>query len=346
MTKTQILRQASSLIRGSHTPLLICHISPDGDALGSLTGLAHALRWLGCSPIAACDDRVSARFDFIPGAESVVQEVSSSFDLIVTLDCSDLRRVGSLSDLPHFTDRPVVNIDHHITNLAFGDVNIVDPEASSTAEVLLELLDFMRIPLDETLATSLLTGIVTDTRGFRTSNVTPRVLEAALRLTRAGASLPYVSQHGLDRRPLVAIQLWGAALSHLRLEDGIVWTTLPLDMRQRVGYQGGGDAGLASFLVSADEAYVSVVFVEQEDGNVDVGLRALPGYDVAHIALQFGGGGHALAAGFNVPGPLEDAERRVLEALREDVGRQQAIHVRPEASQVRYAERRFEGETP
>jgi phosphoesterase RecJ-like protein len=220
----------------------------------------------------------------------------------------------------------LINIDHHVTNVGFGDVDLVDPCASSTAEVLLRLMEHLDVSLDETLATCLLVGIVTDTRGFRTSNVTPRVMETALRLMEAGASLPYVTQHGLDSRPMVAIHLWRAALSRLRSKDGVIWTSMPLEMRRGVGYQGNGDAGLVSFLLSAEEADVSVVFVEQGDGRVEVGMRAAPGFDVSQLALRFGGGGHALAAGFAISGPLETVEERVLDALQVDLARQRAGH--------------------
>ncbi len=316
MTKKSTLKQASQLIREADQPLLICHVAPDSDALGSLTGLAHALRQMDQSPIAACSDAIPSRFDYIPGIESVVQDVSDFFDLVIALDCSHPERLGRFHDLPHFDQHPLINIDHHVTNVDFGDVNLVDPVASSTAEVILELLDQLEIRLDAPLATSLLAGIVTDTRGFRTDNVTPRVMRAALRLMEAGASLPYVSRHGLDRRPMAVVRLWGVALSRLRFEDGVVWCGIPLSMRRRVGYHGSGDAGLASFLLSAEEADVALVFAEQEDGRIDVGLRAAPGLDVAQFALRFGGGGHALAAGFNTEGPLERAEERVLNALR------------------------------
>jgi phosphoesterase RecJ-like protein len=324
VTKKSTLKQASQLIRQAHQPLLICHVAPDGDALGSLTGLARALRRIGQSPIAACPDPVPSRFGYIPGIESVVEVVEDFFDLVVAVDCSHPDRLGHFAELPRFGQYPLVNIDHHVTNINFGDVNVVDSHASSTAEVILDLLDQLDIGLDEPLATCLLIGIVTDTRGFRTNNVTPRVMEAALRLMEAGASLPYASQHGLDRRPMAVIRLWGEAVSRLRFEDGIVWCSMSLEMRHRVGYQGGGDAGLASFLLSADEADVSLVLVEQDDGQIDVGLRAMPGFDVAQLALRFGGGGHALAAGFNTEGPLERAEERVLNALRSDVARQRA----------------------
>lgn len=276
------------------------------------------------SPIPACADTIPSGFDYIPGIESVVRHVTDPFDLIIALDCSDLHRLGELTELPHFDQYALINVDHHITNVEYGDVDVVDPEASSTAEVVLEIVDHLGISIDEPLATSLLTGIVTDTRGFRTSNVTPRVMKAALRLMDAGASLPYITQQGLDRRPMVAIRLWGAALSLVRFAEGVIWTSIPVDMRRKVGYQGNGDAGLVSFLVSANEADVAVVFVEQEDGSVDVGLRATPGFDVAQFALRFGGGGHPLAAGFSAAGPLEEAEERILTSLRDEVSRQRA----------------------
>ncbi|MCK4451068.1 MAG: bifunctional oligoribonuclease/PAP phosphatase NrnA [Anaerolineae bacterium] len=320
--KNTTLKQASQLIRSAHRPLLICHIAPDGDAIGSLTGLGRALRHEGLEPIMACSDPVPARFNYIPYVGAIVQDVSASFDLVISLDCSDLKRLGHFPQMPTFRSVPLLNIDHHLTNLDFGDVNLVDPHASSTAEIVLRLLEYMALPLDAELATCLLTGIVADTRGLRTSNVTIQVMDAALRLMKAGASLPYVTHHTLDRRPTTAIRLWGATLAQLHIEDRVIWTSIPLAMRRTAGYAGNGDAGLVSFLVSGDDADVAVVFVEREDSRIEVSLRAVPGFDVAQVALQLGGGGHALAAGCNLPGPLEEAQARVLAALRADLARQ------------------------
>jgi len=316
------LGQASQLIRSAHCPLLICHIAPDGDAIGSLTGLGRALRQMGLEPIMACSDPIPARFNYIPGVSAIVQDVSVAFDLIISLDCSDLKRLGHFSQMPTFGGVPLLNVDHHLTNLGFGDVNLVDPHASSAAEIVLWLLEHMALPLDAELATCLLTGIVADTRGLRTSNVTIQVMDAVLRLMRAGASLSYVTHHSLDYRPTSAIRLWGAALSQLQIEGRVIWASIPLAVRRAVGYVGNGDAGLVSFLVSADDADVAVVFVERDDGRIEVSLRAMPGFDVAQVALQLGGGGHALAAGCNLPGPPEEAQARVLDALRADLARQ------------------------
>jgi len=310
------LEQASQFIRSARRPLLICHVAPDGDAIGSLTGLGRGLRHMGMEPIMACSDPIPARFNYIPGIEDVVQEVSDPFDLVISLDCSDLERLGLFPQMLDFESTLLLNIDHHLTNLNFGDVNLVDHRASSTAEVVLRLLEYMAVPLDAELATCLLTGIVTDTRGFRTSNVTVQVMEAALQLIKAGASLPHITHHGLNRRPTAAIFLWRLALSSLQIKDRVIWTSIPLVMRRTAGYAGNGDAGLVSFLVSAADADVAAVFVERDDGRIEVGLRAVPGFDVAQVALQFGGGGHALAAGCNLPGPLEEAQTRMMAALR------------------------------
>ena len=301
-------------------PLLVCHIAPDGDAVGSLTGLGYALRQMGQEPTLACSDPISDHFDYIPGVKSIVQDIDkrshSFFDLVIALDCSDIKRIGHFAQTLMPGNIPLLNIDHHPTNPSFGDVNLVDSQASSTAEVVLRLLEHMDASLDADLATCLLTGIVSDTRGFSTSNVTTQVMEAALRLMRAGASLPYIAYHTLNRRSTTAILLWGAALDTVQIEDRVIWTSITQNMRRSVGYVGNGDAGLASFLISAAQADAAVVFVEREDGSVEVGMRAMPGFDVAKVAIRFGGGGHTLAAGCNLPGPLMEAQARVLADLR------------------------------
>ena len=172
VNKNRTLKQASQLIQSAHRPLLICHLAPDGDAIGSMVGLCLALRRMGMEPTMACSDPVLARFSYVTDTKSVVQRVDTPFDLVITLDCSDLERLGHLAQIRRFGDSPLLNIDHHLTNLNFGDVNLVDAYASSTAEIVFRLLEYMAVPLDTAIATGLLTGIVTDTRGFRTSNVT------------------------------------------------------------------------------------------------------------------------------------------------------------------------------
>ncbi len=311
----QTLTQIERTIRAANRPLLICHVSPDADAVGSLVGMGLGLSRMGLEPLLACSDPIPARFDYIPGSDRIVREVTDAFDLVITLDCSDRERVGSLAQTAGFDAVPLVNIDHHVTNLRFGDLNLVDADASSTSEIVLRLLERFGLTIDAPLATPLLAGIVADTRGFRTDKATAPVLEAALRLMRAGASLPYISYHTFDLRPLSALLLWRAALARMQTEGRLIWTTIPLEMRRAVGYAGSGDAGLVSFLLSADTADIAAVFIEREGERVEVGLRAVSGLDVSQVALRFGGGGHPLAAGCTVRGTLEEVERKVLAAL-------------------------------
>jgi phosphoesterase RecJ-like protein len=281
---------------------------------------------MGLQPTLACSDHIPAQFDYIPGTDTIVQEVSTPFDLVVSVDCSDLERLGHFPQLPSFGSVPLVNIDHHVTNLNFGTVNLVDPDASATAEIVLRLLDALTISPGAEAATCLLAGIVSDTLGFRTGNTTVEVMEAALRLMKAGASLPYVAYHSLDRRPTAAILLWGTALAQLHVEDRLLWTGISQAMRRAAGYTGNGDAKLASLLITAEDVDAVAVFTERDDSRIEVSLRAAPGFDVTPVALHFGGGGHTLAAGCNLPAPLGEAQTQVLAALRADIARQRRLH--------------------
>jgi len=322
MISTESLRQSRHLLSETRRPLLVTHVAPDGDAIGSLLGMGWTLLAQGRSPTLACQDALPRRFAFLPGFEKVVQvPPSGPYDLLIVLDCSDLDRIGQISEIVS-RDLPVLNIDHHVTNTRFGTVDLVAEDAVSTTHLLYHLIRGLDSPLDERIATCLLTGLVTDTRGFRTANVTPEILRIAVELMEAGAPLTTITRNGLDRRSLATLRLWGAGLARLQSADGIIWTTLPVSVQQTIGHDGYGDAGLANLLIGAEEARVAVVFTEQPNGEIDVGFRAAPGFDVSRIALQLGGGGHALAAGCRVPGPLEAAQRQVLALLRKDLARQ------------------------
>jgi phosphoesterase RecJ-like protein len=326
------------LIGRSSNVLLICHISPDGDAIGSLLGLGLALQKLGKTPTLACESPVPAKFSFLSGFDAIVNTLhSTSFDLVIGLDSSDLSRLGNVYDSAALSGIPLINIDHHITNLHFGDVNLVDASAASTAELILRLLDQLGLQLDaepsdsspsvvavgsdddalrEAVATCLLTGIVTDTVGFRTSNVTAQVMDAAMRLMKAGASLSHVTHHAFNQRPLSELNLLAQGLNRLHAEDGVAWSEIYLDDRPTCETLEKGDAGLAGMLVRTKEVRMAAVFIESENNQIEVSFRADPGYDVAQLALSLGGGGHPAAAGCTLDGPLEAARERVLPMLR------------------------------
>jgi phosphoesterase RecJ-like protein len=217
---------------------------------------------------------------------------------------------------------PLINLDHHITNSRFGTVNWIEPAAVATAQLVLALGDALAWELSLPVATCLLTGIVTDTRGFRTVNVGVHAMRAALRLVEAGASPGGIAWRSLDQRPLDSVRLWGEAIGHLRLESGILWTEVPLAMVRHWSPAEDGTTGLTNFLAGVREARVVAVFAERSNGKVDVGLRAVPGYDVAQVALELGGGGHPQASGCTLKGSLDAVREQVLIELRRNLAEQ------------------------
>lgn len=314
-----------ALLQACRRPLLICHLAPDGDALGSLLGLKHLLDDQGKEAVAAVQDGVPETFRFLPGWETIRREAGhEAFDLLIALDASDLQRLGTIYQPERHNRLRLVNIDHHITNTHFGSFNLVDSQASSTAEILVRLAAALGWHLREASAQCLLAGIVADTLCFRTSNVSASLFMVVQSLMEAGASLNLINDHLFNRRSAASICLWGKALTRLRLEERIIWTTLPLVVRAECDGVALSDTGLANYLVTAIEADVAAVLSEQPEGRVDVGLRAVPGFDVAQVASALGGGGHAQAAGCTLQMSLTQAEETVIAALRRSLAEQRA----------------------
>jgi len=308
-----------SFLRAAHRVLLITHITPDADAIGGLLALGRALRQLGKAVTVSCSDVVPPRFAYLPGYSEIVHQADGAFDLIVSLDCSDLRRVGPIYRADEWREIPFLNIDHHVTNTHFGTLNWVEPAYVATSEMVLDLCDRLGVELDADQAKCLLYGIIGDTLGLRTNNVTPALLGRVMRLMQAGAPLAEIMDQIFNRRPFSLLRAWEKALETMRLEGGVIWAVLSRQARLEVSWPDSDVQGLSNFLLSADEACLSAVLVEKDDGQVEVGMRARASYDVARVALAFGGGGHPQAAGCTMDGPLNVAVERVVAALKSQV---------------------------
>jgi phosphoesterase RecJ-like protein len=297
--------------------LLITHVSPDSDAIGSALGLAHTLKALGKIVTPACADAIRDRFDSLPGHAEMVTQPGGEFDLVVALDCGDEARLGAVwANLP--APRPfLINVDHHLSNTRFGQLNWVDPSAASTAEMVLQLAAELGVPLKQDIATCLLYGLVGDTLGFRTPNTTPRQLHYAERCMAAGASLYESIDQQFNRRSQALVCLWGKAINVMKIKDRLAYTAISKAMRDACGMS-LSDLNLSSFLVSITEVDRAAVLVEKDDGQVEISLRAKRGFNVSQAAVALGGGGHALAAGATIDGPLDAATQQVLQALRQN----------------------------
>lgn len=294
--------------------LMVTHIRPDGDAIGSLLGLGLSLQNAGKQVQMVLDDGIPPSLRHLSGCEQIRRVPEGAFDLIVALDCSDISRVGKALNGYRAPD---VNIDHHVTNEFFGSYNLVDLSASATAEMLAEYLPRWQFPITKEIASALLTGVITDTLGFRTSNVTSKTLRLAADLIDHGAEISELTMRSLVERSFEALRFWGAGLKQMEREGPIVWTILTQEDRINAGYSGRDDADLISVLSTVKDASVAIIFVEQPNGSVKVSWRAQPGIDVTRVAMLFGGGGHPAAAGAEVPGKLDEVFTKVLKETQE-----------------------------
>jgi phosphoesterase RecJ-like protein len=187
----------------------------------------------------------------------------------------------------------------------------------ATAELVLELIDALDVTLTPDIAACLMTGLVGDTRGFATPNVVPATFMIASRLVQAGADASTIIERVMRQRSLALLGIWGIALTHLHFQDGVIWAVVPYDERRARSLLDTEVNGVSSLLLSAQEASVSAAFTEEPDGRVEVSMRARPGFDVASVALALDGGGHELAAGCLIDGPLDAAVSEVVERLLE-----------------------------
>jgi len=305
------------LLRGTKRAYIMAHQAPDGDAIGSALALGRALEKMGRQATLACEDPLPSMLAFLPGGERFEAREPGDEDLAIALDASDLGRFGSLGERVAQSGLPLLNIDHHVTNRFFGTVNLVKRDAAATAEIIYDLLPDLRIPLDPLLATCLLTGLVTDTQGFRTANTTVRTLEIATQLMKAGASLNEITERVFRGWDLSTLRLWGAIIESLRLDGRMVWATETRAMRSRYRASADRGDGVVNLLASVDQADMAIIFREREDGLIEVSLRSRPEVDVSSIAQYFGGGGHPQAAGCSLEGKLEEVMKEVLAKAKE-----------------------------
>lgn len=299
----------------SQKVIIASHVRPDGDAIGSLLGLGLALQQTGKSVQMVLVDGVSASFRYLEGSELIVRAPAGEQDTFITVDCADFKRVGKAFE--NF-GQPDINIDHHKTNEMFGKLNLIEPEEVATSAILANHLPEWGYQITRPVAAALLTGIVTDTLGFRTSNTNPSALRLSAMLMETGVDMADLYMKSLVKKSFPAARYWGAGLSHLEQKNGIVWATLTVADRKRSGYGGNDDADLINMVSAIEGNKVGMIFVEQNDHQVKVSWRALePGIDVSKVAQRFNGGGHAAAAGADIPGALSDIQPLVLKTTEE-----------------------------
>ncbi len=314
------LRQAVQLIMEAETCLVVCHLNPDGDTLGSGLALYHGLCALRKHTVRLlCHDPVPEIYRFLPGSEVVATELQpvTVYDLALVCDMSQLNRAGRHEPLVRAARR-ILQIDHHVAQEPFADVRLVDERAAATAEIAYRLLRALRIPLTPEMATCLLTGIVTDTFSFKFPNTTPRTLRIAAHLQSCGANISEINEQVFETRSFSAVKLLGLALATLkRTADGrIAWAVIPRSAFEEAGASEEETEGIVNFVRSIHGVQVAMLLRESPNRKIRVSLRSRGAINVAQIAQQFGGGGHENAAGCTLEMSLADAEQALLQEVQ------------------------------
>ncbi|RMG40228.1 MAG: bifunctional oligoribonuclease/PAP phosphatase NrnA [Candidatus Dadabacteria bacterium] len=310
---------AIKLLNSCNTVLILSHHNPDADAYGSSLGLALALRGVGKEVVVANQSGKVGRFSFIPGFAEVVDKIAvNNPELIVFCDCGELRRVGERFEQEIKTIKcSTINIDHHATNDLFGSVNLVDEHASSTCEIVYNLLRDAKIDIGKEVATALFSGISGDTGSFQYSSTTEAAFRVATELVAFGADAYFVACNLWASRSLAALKLEADVISNLKSHCGgrLVEGLITEEMYNKHGV----DSSEADFIVGRlrDIKGVEVaVLFRKEDDIWRVNLRSKStALDVSAVAAKFGGGGHKAAAAFRSKMELESFHDQVIREL-------------------------------
>lgn len=292
--------RAKKMIEGARHIVLATHEEPDGDALGSMLGLGLVLEKMGKQTILFCATATPAEFNFLPQV-SRIKDVCSleGADLIIGLDYGDYKRLhlGQATELSRFD---FLTFDHHSVGNYLG-LELVEPECSSTAEVIYSFLEFLEFSLSPSIATCLLVGIFDDTGGFRHFSTSAQTLKIAGKLLAEGAAFAKISSLVSRQSPEIKIETWRQVFDCLEMDNDLGFVYSVVSHEQLSGWgRNVGVSTVANLLNSAAEAKIVLILLEKEPGYFDGSLRSRQGQEinVAEIAKRFGGGGHRLAAGF------------------------------------------------
>ena len=309
-------------LAGAQNILVASHIRPDGDALGSTIAFALWLRGLGKSVTAWNQDGVTQKFRYLPAHELVaIPDEPRDFDAVVALDNSVKDRLGSVLE-KIASAKVFINIDHHVSNEGYGDLNYVDPSAPATGQILCEFFRDRGVALTPAMATTLFAAISTDTGSFQYAGTDARTFDAASALVAAGVDVADLSRSMYESQPRRRLDLLRHALNEARFSCDGTLASFSLSLRavDELGVLPEDNEGIIDHLRSVEGVVAAVFFEELPEGKVRVSARSKDArVDVCQICRQFGGGGHPMAAGARMRGSLADVEEKFLEAVCHEI---------------------------
>lgn len=296
---------------------LIAHIMPDGDTLGSCLGLSYILKKINKEVHVFCESDYPSTFSFLKGSDTFKkpEDRESKYDLVIALDCSDRGRMGGCSVIMDEADVSI-NIDHHISNTYYADINEVDPNASATAEIVFDLIFKLTDSIDIDTAEALYTAITTDTGSFSFSNTTAKTHYTVAQLMGYGINVDKISTLLFRSRSLTETRLLALALNNLEMyyNNKMAVITISMDDMDKVLAKENDIDGIINFAKEIIGVELGVLIREIEKGKVKVGFRSKDKIDVNSFAIQFGGGGHKRAAGCVINENLNDSKRKIIDS--------------------------------
>lgn len=293
--------------------VVLTHENPDGDAMGCSLAMYNALKQLN-KQVDVIIPEFSKRFNFLPGAENIIKESNKNYDLAIAVDCSDTKRLNGFVN--YFDNAKVkIEIDHHGVNTMFADYNYVDPVAPACAQILVKVLPYWNIEITKEIGTCLLTGIITDTGGFKYSGVTSETFEFAAWLLQKGVNVSNVYRNVLQNTTKAKFELNRIARNRIEFyeDDKIAFTYITKEDEKGVEAETGDYEGIVEIGRDIEGVEVSIFLREIDNGGYKVSLRSNDYVNVSDICLMFGGGGHIKAAGCTISsGTLEQVRDKVI----------------------------------
>lgn len=307
---SQVLKQ----IKQRNRFVLTSHARPDGDAVGSALACCQILRSMGKDAAVVLHDGVPRIYQPLPFADQVVraERVNGTYDAAIILECDSIQRTR----LAGLEDRFLISIDHHESGKPFAHINWIDPKAVATAEMVYRLAREAGVAISPDIATCLYTAVLTDTGAFMFEGTNEHTFALARELVLAGADPARCARHIYFGHSTAKMRLLGAALSNLHREGPLAWIWVTREQMERFGAKEEDCEGLVNYALSIQDVEVAAFFRELPDGRYRVSLRSKGRLNVAAVAEEFGGGGHACASGCSVDGPLSVAAARLLAQLR------------------------------
>lgn len=319
MTLDDILEE----VKKAKNIVILTHESPDGDAIASSLSVMHIVSQFGKNADVIIPEYAKC-FRFLPGCEKIISESSEkNYDLAISVDCSDLKRLVGAKEY-FITAKRTIQIDHHSVNAMFADLNYVDPVAPACCQVLMAMVEYYGIEISKEIATTILTGIITDTGGFQWGGVTPETFEFAAELIRKDAKIKEICRQTLRTKTKAHCELEKLIYNRMELfEKGkIALAYLTLEDYKNVEAQTGDDEGLVDILRDVEGVEVAVLLKEKEGTNGFKGsLRSNDTVNVSDICLLFGGGGHQGAAGCFINGTVEQVKTKIIEAIKHELNK-------------------------